>query len=107
LSDKIVFAKYNGLTEYVHIDPMKPDDLIIETVQDDFQGILDQAKAARDKPVGKEWRHVAEFPMIFYHQAAQEGWLHDKAKWRKMLDDPDLAGFRVWNGRMGITTRGK
>ncbi len=101
MTDKIIFDRYNGLTEYAHFDPMKPDDLVIETVQDDFQGILDQVKSDRDKPVGKEWRLAAKLPMIFYHQAATEGWLHDKARWRKLLDDPDLAGFRVWNGRIG------
>lgn len=98
---KRVFDRYNGLTEYIHHDPMRPNDLIIETVQDDFQPILDDVKVARDAPVGKEWRLVAKLPMIFYHQAAQEGWLHDKAKWRKLLNDPDLKAFRVWNGRIG------
>lgn len=100
-SERVLFAKYNGLTEYAHLDPMKPDDLVIETVQDDFQSIIDNVKIERDKPIGKEWRLAAQFPMIFYHQAVQEGWLHDRAKWRKLLDDPDLSAFRVWNGRIG------
>lgn len=98
---KRVFDRYNGLTEYIHHDPVKPNDLIIETTQDDFQTILDDVKVARDAPVGKEWRLAAKFPLIFYHQAAVEGWLHDKAKWRKMLNDPDLKHFRVWGGRIG------
>lgn len=100
MGDKVVFAKYNGLTEYAHFDPMKPNDLIIETTQD-FNPVLESVKLERDKPVGKEWRLAAQFPMLFYHNAVKEGWLHDKAKWRKLLDDPDLAGFRVWNGRIG------
>jgi hypothetical protein len=100
-SEKILFARYNGLTEYAHIDPMKPNDLVIETVQDDYQAILDQVKVDRDAPVGKEWRLAARLPMMFYHQAAQMGAIHDKTYWRKLLDDPDLKGFRVWGGRIG------
>lgn len=101
MSDKVVFAKYNGLTEYAHFDPMKPQDLIIETTQDDFQSILDDVKRDRDAPVGKEWRLAAKLPMIFYHQAVTEGWVNDTARWHKLLNDPDLKGFRVWGGRVG------
>jgi hypothetical protein len=100
-SERILFARYNGLTEYAHIDPMKPNDLVIETTQDDFQAILDQVKIDRDKPVGKTWRLAARLPLIFHHQAVQEGWLHDKKRWRQLLNDPDLKGFRVWGGRIG------
>jgi hypothetical protein len=27
--------------------------------------------------------------------------IHDTTYWRKLLDDPDLKGFRVWGGRIG------
>lgn len=98
---KRLFAKYNGLTEYAHFDPMKPGDLIIETVQDDFTGTLERTKELREGPVGKEWRHVACVPNIVMHQAIQEGWDKDKAAWRKWLNDPDNKYFRTWPGRIG------
>jgi hypothetical protein len=99
-SDKILLSNYLGVKEYQHIDQMRPDDLIIETVQD-CTDILEQVKLDRDAPVGKEWRLVARFPLSFYDQAAREGWINDRAKWRRLLDDPDLKGFRVWGGRIG------
>lgn len=101
MSEKILFAKYNGLTEYAHFDPMKPDDLIIETVQNDFDGILDAAKVMREAPVGKEWRHSGYVPDIVMHQAMVEGWYEDKAKWRQWLNDPDNKLFRTWPGHIG------
>ena len=98
---KRIFDRYNGLTEYAHFDPMKPGDLIIETVQDDMEGCLERAKQLAEGPVGKEWRHVACIPNIVLHQAMTEGWEHDSAKWRKWLNDPDHAYFRTWKGRIG------
>lgn len=99
---KELIASYAGIKEYQHVDPMKPGDLIIETVQD-CQPILDYVKRERDAPVGKEWRKVASVPMCFFDKAAKEGWLHDRAKWHRFLNDPDNAGFRVWRGNIGPT----
>lgn len=104
MSKKLIDA-YNGLEEYQHFDPMKPDDLIIETRQD-FTGVLEHVKELREGPIGKEWRLAAEVPMIFFHKWSQDGSLHDKAKIRRWLDDPANKPFRVWGGRMGRTTRG-
>lgn len=97
---KRLIAAYNGVTEYQHIDPMKPGDLIVEASQN-CANIIEGVKEARNRPVGKEWRHVAEIPLIFYDKAVREGWVNDKARWHKWLNDPDNAAFRVWNGRIG------
>lgn len=102
---KHLIASYNGIQEYQHIDPMRPDDLIIETVQD-CAPILEHVKQLRDGPIGKEWKHVAEVPMYFFDKWAKEGSLHDKPRLRRWLDDPANAMFRVWSGRMGQTSRG-
>lgn len=98
---KRLFAKYNGLTEYAHFDPMKPNDLIIETVQENLGEIVEQAKIMAERPVGNEWRHIGYIPDIVMHQAAVEGWDTDKTAWRKWLNDPDNAYFRTWKGRVG------
>jgi hypothetical protein len=100
MSDKVLIANYNGIQEYMHIDPMKPDDLIIETVQD-CAPILEYTKELREGPVGKEWRHVACIPNYFIDKASKEGWLHDDAKWHAFLNDPDNKMFRTWPGRIG------
>lgn len=99
MSKRLVHA-YKGIEEYQHIDPMRPDDLIIETVQD-CQPLLDYAKELRDRPVGKEWKLAAVIPNYFIDKAAKEGWLHDDAKWHAWLNDPDNKLFRVWPGRVG------
>lgn len=102
MTDKILIASYNGLKEYQHIDLSRPGDLIIETEQD-CESIIDYVKTERDLPVGKEWRKVASIPMIFIDKAAKEGWVNDKAKWHRWLNDPDHSAFRVWSGRIGPT----
>lgn len=99
---KLLLSSYNGIQEYQHIDPMKPQDLIVETVQD-CEPIMEQVKIERDAPVGKEWRKVAVVPMAFFDKWAKEGSLHDRAKLHRWLNDPDNAAFRVWNGRIGPT----
>jgi len=98
--EKIIFDQYNGITEYAHFDPMKPGSIAFSTEQD-CDPIVEQVKRDRDAPVGKEWRHVASVPMIFYDQAVREGWVHDRDKWHKFLNNPDFKAFRVWGGRMG------
>lgn len=96
---KILTASYNGLLEYQHIDPMRPGDLIVETFQD-CAPILEHTKELREGPVGKEWRHAACIPMYFIDKAAKEGWLHDKAKWKAWMNDPDNKLFRTWPGQI-------
>lgn len=97
---KRLIASYNGIKEYQHIDQMNPGDLIIETEQD-CALILEYTKLARDRPVGKEWKHAASIPNYFIDKAAKEGWLHDDARWHAWLNDPDNKMFRVWPGRVG------
>jgi hypothetical protein len=99
-TEKILFDRYNGINEYVHIDPMQPGKLAFSTEQD-CASIIEQVKVERDAPVGKEWRKVATVPMIFVDKAMKEGWYNDRDKWHQFLNDPDYAAFRVWNGRMG------
>lgn len=97
---KVLFDSYNGMNEYVHFDPMKPNDLTFSTEQD-CTAILEQVKRDRDGPVGKEWRLAATVPAVFIDKAAREGWLNDADKWHAFLNDPDHKAFRVWGGRIG------
>jgi hypothetical protein len=43
---------------------------------------------------------VAEIPLLVFERAHREGWLHDKAAWRKWLNDPVNKVFRVTDGRV-------
>ncbi len=102
MTDKVILSTYNGITEYQHVDHEKPGDLTIETVQD-CTDIVDYVKIARERPVGKEWRHAASIPLTFIDKMARDGSLLDRKAWHRFLNDPDNAAFRVWNGRIGPT----
>lgn len=39
---------------------------------------------------------VARVPMTVYEKSILEGW--DEGDWKKWLNDPDNAAFRVWKG---------
>lgn len=101
-TEKILFDSYNGIDEYVHIDPTQPGKLAFSAEQD-CNSIIEHVKAERDAPVGKEWRKVAVVPAIFIDKAAREGWLDDRDKWHQFLNNPDYSAFRVWGGRIGRT----
>jgi len=45
-------------------------------------------------------RNMAKIPLTVVEQAMREGWIHDKAKWRAWLNDPDNARLRVTGGRV-------
>lgn len=96
---KALIAQYNGIQEYQHVDHSNPGDLIIETYQD-CEPIIEQAKILSEQTPGKEWRHVASIPMFFIDKAAKEGWLHDKEKWKRWLNDAENRCFRTWHGQI-------
>lgn len=41
---------------------------------------------------------VARVPMTIMEQSIHEQW--DEADWKKWLNDPDNAAFRIWKGRV-------
>ena len=102
MSEVIKIAQYNGIQEYMHVDASRPGDLIIETKQD-LEPIIERAKELSEQTPGKEWRHVACIPNWFIDKAAKEGWVNDKVRWHRWLNDPDNKAFRTWPGRIGPT----
>lgn len=43
-------------------------------------------------------RLVARIPMTIYEQSIHENW--DEDQWKRWLNDPDNAMFRVWKGKV-------
>ena len=43
---------------------------------------------------------VAEIPMVVYEQAVREGWDNDEAAWKRWMNDPQNAAFRITSGRV-------
>lgn len=71
----------------------------IETRQD-VTHIVEAAKVLSDETPGKDFRLAAVIPMTVLTQAMNEGWFHDKAKWKAWANDPSNRDFRVWKGRL-------
>jgi hypothetical protein len=69
--------------------------IVFQTEQDVSSIIRDtRAKGDVDQR-GRTFRHVASIPAAVIEQAAREGWLHDKARWKRWMNDPDNRAFRV------------
>jgi hypothetical protein len=81
--------------------------LIVENVQD-CTPILEEAKRKHleGEHGSSEMRHAAEFPFVLVqrymnlHNITFREFMADKTHIRRMLSDPDLAGFRIWQGRV-------
>lgn len=71
----------------------------IETRQD-VANIIKAAAIIADEPPGKDFRHVGFIPDSELNRAFVEGWFHDKAAWKRWLNDPDNAAYRTWKGRV-------
>jgi hypothetical protein len=75
-------------------------DFAIETIED-VEPLLDEVKDLRGVQTSSaDMRHVARVPVTVVEKAMREGWFHDDAAWNRFLNDPDNAGFRVWQGRL-------
>lgn len=65
----------------------------------EMDSVLESVKRDRDniRP-GSTNKLVARVPMTIMEQSIHEQW--DEADWKKWLNDPDNAAFRVWQGRV-------
>tara|TARA_B100001057_G_scaffold394187_1_gene403301 strand:+ start:3480 stop:3773 length:294 start_codon:yes stop_codon:yes gene_type:complete len=92
----VIDTKTNLVSEFITEDNKN----IYHTSQN-VQPVLDHVKRIKETTVlSKELRHVAEVPMVIYQQAMREGWVNDKAKWKRWLNDPDNKLFRTWPGKV-------
>ena len=75
------------------------DNFVYQTKQD-VRPIIEHCKVLSKQTPGKEMRHVAEISMVVYQKALREGWVNDKAKMKRWLNDPDNKAFRTWQGKI-------
>jgi len=76
------------------------DDKMICHTKQNIQPTLDYVKNLSEYKPGKEFRHVAEIPMVIYQQMVRDGSINDKKALKKWLNDPDNRLFRTWKGRI-------
>jgi hypothetical protein len=91
----LIDAKTGSTSEFI-----TEDDKIIYHTKQDIQPVIEHCKNLAENKPGKDFRHVAEVPMVIYQKAMREGWVKDKAKWKKWLNDPDNKVFRTWQGKV-------
>jgi len=97
MNRKILLDHYNGITEWVHLDPERPGDLTVEELQD-CEPVLEAARRLSEATPGRELRHVAFIPAVIMNRALRERW--DPEDFRKWANDPDNKLFRTWPGRL-------
>lgn len=81
------------------------DRLIVERVQD-VEPYLDQAKVESETPQRGELRKAGIIPFVVLeqwlriHGISFSEFMRDRGLCKRLLNDPDLAKFRVWKGRV-------
>ena len=76
------------------------DETIKAVTTQDVSKTLEYVKNLGDNAPGKDFRHVAEVPMVVYEKAVQEGWANDQSAWKKWLNSPENKPFRTWQGKI-------
>jgi hypothetical protein len=100
-----IIDRYGAVLRVFHRDAQDPNGkFVIETREniDMVQAQVDRLREIRASKEGrlKDMRHIAEIPMSIVEKAMREGWLNDRAAWKKFLNDPDNKGLRVQGGRV-------
>jgi hypothetical protein len=76
------------------------DDKVIYQTKQNIQPTLEYVKQLSENAPGKDFRHIAEVPMVIYQKAVREGWAKDSAQWKKWLNHSDNRPFRTWKGKV-------
>ena len=76
------------------------DDKIVYHKKQNVQPVVEHCKNLSEQQPGKEFRHVAEIPMVIYQRMVRDGSINDKQALKKWLNDPDNQAFRTWKGKV-------
>ena len=76
------------------------DDKIVYHKKQNVQPVVEHCKNLSEQQPGKEFRHVAEIPMVIYQLMVRDGSINDKQALKKWLNDPDNQAFRTWKGKV-------
>lgn len=95
-----VYYRSDGVTRTAVTDTEKPFQIKVFT-EVEMDAVLDSIKLEREARVVNPKspnKLVARVPMTIMEQSIHEQW--DEADWKKWLNDPDNAAFRIWKGRV-------
>lgn len=94
-----IYDQHGNAIRVAHTDT-SGERYVFETIED-HEPTIESAKVLREHVTSKDtFRHVARVPLTVYEKALREGWADDQDKWRRWLNDPDNAAFRVWEGQV-------
>lgn len=98
---EIKYRYYNrdGVKRTAIVDEEEPYKLKVYT-EVEMDKVLESIKQDREAPRDRRSpnRLVARVPLTVVEQSIHEQW--DDNDWKKWLNDPDNAHFRVWQGRV-------
>lgn len=93
-----VYVDGNGVRRTLHWSEDDPDTFGVNTEVDVEQLVKNNAALAELHPQRSTNKLAARVPLTIYEQSVIEDW--DEERWKRWLNDPDNAMFRVWPGRV-------
>lgn len=98
MESRIVYRNDGVVKRTSIVDSETPNILRIDT-EIDWESTLESIKRDRElHPVKSANKLVARVPMTVMETSIHEQW--DDNDWKKWLNDPDNAAWRIWQGRV-------
>lgn len=98
MESRIIYRNDGIVKRTSIVDSETPHVLRVDT-EIDLESTLESIKRDRDlQPVRSMNKLVARVPMTVMEKSIHEQW--DDNDWKKWLNDPDNAAFRIWQGRV-------
>lgn len=98
MQNKILYHNQDGVRRTFLLDQDNPHGFTIHS-EVEMDQVLESIKLDRENhKTGTTNKLVARVPLTVYEKSLVEQW--DEGDWKKWLNDPDNAAFRVWQGRV-------
>ena len=98
METKIIYRNDGVVKRTSIVDDATPNILRIDT-EIDWESTLESIKRDRElHPVKSNNKLLARVPMTVMETSIHEQW--DDNDWKKWLNDPDNAAWRIWQGRV-------
>ena len=93
-----VYVDGDGVRRTLYWRDDEPDSFGVNTEVDVEQLVKHNAELQELHPRRSTNKLVARVPLTIYEQSVHENW--DEDRWKRWLNDPDNAAFRIWPGRV-------
>lgn len=98
MEHKVQYRNSDGVRRTAISDEASPDRFRVYT-EVDMEEVLKGIQRDRDNHrTGSVNKLVARVPMTVMETSIHEQW--DESDWKRWLNDPDNAAFRVWQGQV-------